>query len=115
MSLLSHFRLSHAAGLACVLGACFASGGVAQDSPWKKAAVPDVWKNPPDGENILQWYRCLVKVPEAWKGKDVLLVVEAADDAREFYVGGEKVGSFGDFPPKYRSGLGGTKQFKIDP
>jgi putative membrane-bound dehydrogenase-like protein len=88
---------------------------LAADPAWKPVAVPDAWKNPPDGENIFQWYRASVKVPAEWKGRELLLVVEAADDAREFYIGGEKVGSFGDLPPKYRSGLGGTKQFKIEP
>ncbi|MGI8977686.1 MAG: PVC-type heme-binding CxxCH protein [Pirellulaceae bacterium] len=88
----------------------------AADLPaWKPVAVPDAWRSPPDGENVLQWYRAAVKVPAEWKGKELLLVVEAVDDAREFYVGGEKVGSFGDLPPKYRSGLGETKQLRIDP
>ena len=118
MNALSPFRSSPSicTALACslLLGSAIVAKG-ADESPWKKAAIPDVWKSPPDGENIFQWYRCQVKVPADWQGKELLLVVEAADDAREFFVGGEKVGSFGDMPPKYRSGLGGTKQFKIDP
>ena len=41
------------------------------------------------------------------------LVVEAVDDAREVYFGGQKVGSLGEFPPAYRSGLGETKRLAI--
>jgi putative membrane-bound dehydrogenase-like protein len=107
------FFATHVGCLA--IAVCLASPTLSADPAWKPIAVPDAWKSPPDGENIFQWYRASVKVPAEWKGKELLLVVEAADDAREFYVGGEKVGSFGDLPPKYRSGLGGTKQFKIDP
>lgn len=86
----------------------------AEETPWKPVAVPDVWKSPPDGENIFQWYRCQVKVPAEWKGKELLLVVEAVDDAREFYVSGQKIGAFGEMPPKYRSGLGETKRLPVD-
>ncbi|MBC7853075.1 MAG: c-type cytochrome, partial [Pirellulaceae bacterium] len=101
------------AALACLVVGFGAT--IAADPPnWKPIAVPDAWKSPPDGENIFQWYRASVKVPAEWKGKELLLVVEAVDDAREFYVGGEKIGSFGDLPPKYRSGLGETKRLKID-
>src|SRR5687768_2624310 len=66
--------------IAClVIGFCLASPAFAADPPaWKPVAVPDAWKSPPDGENVFQWYRASVKVPADWKGKDLLLVVEAA-------------------------------------
>jgi putative membrane-bound dehydrogenase-like protein len=54
-----------------------------------------------------------VSVPAEWKGRPIKLFAEAADDAREFFVGGTKVGQFGDFPPKYRSGLGETTRFEV--
>jgi putative membrane-bound dehydrogenase-like protein len=41
------------------------------------------------------------------------LVVEAVDDAREVYFNGQKIGSLGEFPPKYRSGLGETKRLAV--
>lgn len=86
----------------------------ADASPWQAVAIPEVWRSPPDGENIFQWYRTNVAIPADWKGREVVLVVEAVDDAREIFVGGEKVGSLGEMPPKYRSGLGVTKRLAID-
>src|SRR5262245_54032293 len=83
----------------------------AQD--WKPAAVPDAWKNVPEGENIFVWYRCRVQLPADWKEREIALFVEAADDAREFFVGGSKIGQFGAFPPEYRSGLGVTTRFPV--
>ena len=47
--------------------------------------------------------------------RGLLRQVEAVDDAREFYVGGQKIGSLGEFPPVYRSGLGETKRLSIPP
>src|SRR5687768_2237668 len=83
----------------------------AQD--WQPATVPDAWKNVPEGENLFVWYRCRVHVPGQWKGKEIKLFAEAADDAREFFIGGTKAGQFGEFPPKYRSGLGETTRFAV--
>lgn len=83
----------------------------AQD--WKPATIPDAWKSVPEGENLFVWYRCRVNVPAQWKGREIELFVEAADDAREFFVAGSKVGTFGAFPPEYRSGLGETTRFPI--
>ena len=86
---------------------------VAHAQDWKPAAIPDAWKNVPEGENIFVWYRCRVHVPAEWKGREIALFVEAADDAREFFVGGSRVGQFGAFPPEYRSGLGATTRFPV--
>ena len=83
----------------------------AQD--WKPAAIPDAWKSAPDGENLFVWYRCRAKLPAEWKGRECSLFAEAVDDAREFYVGGAKIGGFGAFPPQYRSGLGESNRFPV--
>ena len=97
----------------CFALAWFTAAALLHAQDWKPAAVPDAWKNVPEGENIFVWYRCRVKVPAEWKGREIALFVEAADDAREFFVGGQKVGQFGAFPPEYRSGLGVTTRFPV--
>jgi putative membrane-bound dehydrogenase-like protein len=90
------------------------SGRTVAAEEWKPVTIPDAWKDVPEGEGIYQWYRCRVSIPAAWKGRRIELLAEAVDDAREFYVGGVRIGGFGEFPPRYRSGLGETKRMPID-
>ncbi|MBI3860278.1 MAG: hypothetical protein HY290_00120, partial [Planctomycetia bacterium] len=80
---------------------------------WKSVKVPDVWKNPPAGIDNLSWYRGFVTAPDAWKGKDLELFVEPTDAAHEVFFNGRKVGSAGEFPPFFRSGLGGADRFFV--
>ncbi|MFM7072225.1 MAG: PVC-type heme-binding CxxCH protein [Planctomycetota bacterium] len=77
----------------------------------KAVKIPDVWKNAP-GSGVF-WYRAWVELPAAASGQAGELFVEAADDARELFVNGEKVGSQGGFPPQYRSGLGDPEKFTV--
>ena len=85
----------------------------AAEPAWKEVAIPDEWKKAPAGEKGFLWYRANVTVPATWRDRKFELVVEAVDDAREFYFNGSKIGSLGDFPPAYRSGLGETKRLAI--
>ncbi|MBS0260921.1 MAG: c-type cytochrome [Planctomycetes bacterium] len=80
---------------------------------WKTVKVPDVWKNPPAGIDNLSWYRGFVQPPAAWKGKDLELFVEPSDAAHEVFFNGKRVGGAGEFPPFFRSGLGGTDKFFV--
>lgn len=95
----------------------------AQDSTppadgWHMVTVPDAWRKVPGGElkpiNGYSWYRCLVQVPESWKGTDLVLYTEALDDARASYVNGVNVGATGTFPPQFRSGLGEKGRYEVD-
>jgi putative membrane-bound dehydrogenase-like protein len=86
---------------------------LAADPAWKAVSVPDDWKKAPPGMNNHLWYRTQVQIPAEWKGRTLELVVEAADDAREFYLGGKLLGTLGSFPPQYRSGLGETKRLAV--
>jgi putative heme-binding domain-containing protein len=88
-------------------------GAHAAEPIWKEVVVPDEWKKAPAGEKGFLWYRAKVAVPTDWRGRTFELVVEAVDDAREFYFNGQKVGGLGDFPPTYRSGLGETIRLAI--
>lgn len=94
----------------CLAFAALASPAVAQD--WKTVKVPDVWKAAPG--NGIFWYRCWVDVPSSLAGESELFV-EAADDARELFVNGKRVGAQGAFPPKYRSALGDPERFPLPP
>lgn len=103
-----------ARALLVLLGAAgFANVAFAADEDWKKVAIPAAWKSAPSGQNIRLWYRAAVRIPADWKGRELSLAIEAVDDAREFYFQGEKIGSLGQFPPQFLSGLGQTQRFKI--
>ena len=79
----------------------------------KVVQVPDVWKNAPG--NGVFWYRAWVDVPAEWRARPAELFVEPADDAREIFVNGQSIGRAGDFPPRYRSGLGDNETFQLPP
>lgn len=87
------------------------------DPAWTTIAVPTVWRRPPSGKlaskDGFAWYRCWVKVPESWKGKNLSLYVEPVDDARAVYFNGTQVGAAGTFPPKFRSGLSEKSQHRV--
>ena len=81
----------------------------AQDAAWETVDVPSTWKRPrtlkPE-TNGFTWYRAVVSVPEEWRGEKTKFLSEPIDDAREYYINGIKIGSAGNLPPKFRSGLG---------
>jgi len=82
---------------------------------WRERAptmpVPGYWEQ--DGRfagyDGFAWYRCYVLAPEAWKGKDLTLMVPALDNSHESYFNGQKVGGAGSMPPKYANGLDSEK------
>ncbi len=96
------------------------SGGVthsltAQEpaTSWSIVKVPEVWKRTPPGLEGRAWYRAFVKLPAAWQGSNLEVFVEPSDAAHEVYFNGQKIGSAGEFPPFFRSGLGGTDRFFV--
>src|SRR5690349_9277198 len=86
---------------------------IAAEPAWKEVVVTEDWKKAPVGDKGFLWYRAKVSVPESWQGRQLELVVEAIDDAREIYFGGQMIGRLGEFPPNYRSALGETDRFSI--
>ena len=84
---------------------------------WTTVDVPSDWTRPRNSasENGFRWYRCVVKLPVDWKGKELSLYVEPVDDAREVYLNGVKVASLGAMPPKFRSGLGEDEKHTVAP
>ena len=55
----------------------------------------------------------MVRVPADWQGAELILFMEALDDARATYVNGTNVGATGTFPPRFRSGLGEKGRYKV--
>ena len=88
----------------------------AQDSAtqWTTVDIPSDWTRPRNGasENGFRWYRCIVKLPSDWDGKELSLYVEPVDDAREVYLNGVKVAALGAMPPKFRSDSGKTRSIR---
>ncbi len=101
--------------LACAIALPFATARVSAQpaADWKTVKVPEIWKDPPTGHDNLSWYRGFVKTPQAWKGKELELFVEPTDAAHEVYFNGKKIGGAGEFPPFFRSGLGGADRFFV--
>ena len=101
----------------CLLALLSAAPPRAVKDAWQLVPIPDTWKVPPAGKlaspDGFAWYRCLVKIPASWKGKDLDLFAEPVDDARAVYFNGVQVGAAGTFPPRYRSGLGEPARHKV--
>jgi glucose/arabinose dehydrogenase len=85
----------------------------AADVVWKEVVLTEDLKKAPAGEKGRLWYRAKVSTPAEWKGRKLELVVEAIDDAREIYFGGQLIGRLGEFPPEYKSALGETQRFAV--
>lgn len=85
---------------------------------WHTLPIPEAWRKVPAGDlepiNGHSWYRALVQIPADWKGDQLVLYVEALDDARGTYFNGALVGGTGTFPPSFRSGLGEQGEYEID-
>jgi len=107
-------RMLWTAGLlAGLLGGSAAPLAAQDEAGWQQVRVPEVWKKPPAGRGGYSWYRCLVKVPPAWRGRPLSIFLEPVDDAREVYLNGEKVAEAGSFPPRFRSGLGAPDRHDV--
>ena len=99
--------------LAVVLVALPARAADVDPSADKPVRVPDVFRQPERGRDGIGWYRCTVVVPATWAGRPLELFVEPFDVALEVLVNGRSVGGAGEFPPRFRSGLGGTDRFPV--
>ena len=109
-------RLGQLLLLICLLALIagrFSVVAAAAEPAWKEVVVTEDWKKAPVGEKGRLWYRAKVSVPSTWEGRQLQLVVEAIDDAREIYFGGQRIGTLGEFPPDYKSALGDTRRFDV--
>src|SRR5260370_40563637 len=84
---------------------------------WLTLKVPCAWKDADDA-NIAKhegfaWYRCFVKVPEGWKGKDLELVFQRVEEADEAFFNGDRVGATGTLPPKFDGDAISERRYKV--
>lgn len=109
-------RLPISTAVAWLWIATFGGGAWADDvdpGADKPVTVPEVFRQPERGLDGVGWYRCRVVVPATWEGRSLELFVEPFDAAVEVSVNGQPVGGAGEFPPRFRSGLGGPDRFRI--
>ena len=70
------------------------------DAEWETAEVPSYWDRGPgakhEGYDGVAWYRCFVRVPESWAGRELRLHVEHVDNHHVAYFNGVAVGE-GDY------------------
>jgi len=84
------------------------------DSGWQEVQLPANWEahgNPNDP--AFGWYRRRIEIPEAMRGKDILLAVGKVDDVDETFVNGEKVGAMGSLPPRYESAWEKPRRYRV--
>ncbi|MCP4642871.1 MAG: glycoside hydrolase family 95 protein [bacterium] len=92
------------------------SAQAADDSDaWDSIYVPGAWERNEayQGYNGMAWYRCFVRVPEEWKGKQLRLHLGTIDDADEVFFNGAKVGDRGSMPPNYQGDSGSPRRYGV--
>lgn len=70
------------------------AGGMLSAWAWELARVP----GPAAGEGF-SWYRCWVRVPEAWQGRRLILTIGATAGVDEAWFNGVRVAAHGSLPP----------------
>ncbi len=110
-------RAATAAVLAAGMVACCGGRAArAEGETWRLADVPGFWEKlggqfrKYDG---FAWYRCFVRVPADWKGRDLALNLGRIDDADETFFNGRKVGATGSMPPDYRGESRRVRKYKV--
>src|SRR5262245_50549756 len=87
------------------------------DDEWTTLRVPGGWKDDAekrfDKYDGFAWYRCFVKVPEQWRGKELQVAFYQLNNSIEVYWNGEKVGAAGVMPPDYRAAYGTNVRYTI--
>ncbi len=86
------------------------------DSGWERAPMPDVeWDARQPGANVVGWYRLHFAVPEAWRGRPLVVDLGMVLDADETYVNGRCIARNGGFPPAPVSAAGEPRCYEIPP
>ncbi|OGH56036.1 MAG: hypothetical protein A3G34_06695 [Candidatus Lindowbacteria bacterium RIFCSPLOWO2_12_FULL_62_27] len=84
------------------------------DSAWRKIRGGRSWEDQGHaGYDGVAWYRKWISIPKEWSGQDLILELGPIDDADVTYVNGRIVGSFGGFPPAFRSAWTAARVYRI--
>jgi putative membrane-bound dehydrogenase-like protein len=96
-------------------GAAFSA--MRQSDNWTVLRVPGGWKDAAEKrfENYdgFAWYRCFVRVPSGWQGKETQIAFYQLSSSIEVFWNGEKVGAAGVMPPDYRAAYGTNVRYAI--
>ncbi len=104
--------------LVCVVDFWTAGGVFAQAAKsWSALPVPGFFEDHAPkrygDHDGYAWYRAWVVIPEQWRDQPITLAVDLVDDAHQAFFNGQKIGSAGSFPPKYRSGLSVRRRYRV--
>lgn len=69
------------------------------DAEWKALRVPGLWQDQSWRFNGAVWYRAVVQIPAAWKGRVLKLDFGPIDDFDDTFVNGVRVGGIGPENP----------------
>ena len=69
-------------------------------SAWEVVQLPATWESHSDytEDNVYGWYRNTIRIPAAWEGRPIRLVLGQIDDADMAFFNGEMIGQTGGFP-----------------
>ncbi|MGE3174529.1 MAG: sialate O-acetylesterase [Planctomycetota bacterium] len=62
------------------------------DSDWIAVDQPHRWSDDLTRYDGIGWYRCIVTIPDAWDGRDLLLSLGPIDDMDDVWYGGRRIG-----------------------
>ena len=96
--------------LALAFAATLASAGAGE---WGLQRVPDYLRGAAGSQKGFVWYRCFVRVPAAWQGENLRLVLGKIDDCDVTFVNGARVGGTGRMPPRARSAHSRTRSYSV--
>ncbi len=105
-------------GLVCltVVAVAAMASAAADGAECGLLTVPGFWERAGgDSEHYdgFAWYRCFVKIPQAWEGLPLRLDLGRIDDADETFFNGARVGRTGRMPPKYKGASGSARQYTV--
>ncbi len=82
------------------------------DGSWAKIDVPATWQDEGYQDYTgFAWYRKTFAMPDGYEQQHLVLSLGRIDDTDEVFVNGHRVGGLGQFPPGYRSGHSGRRQY----
>ncbi len=91
-----------------------ASQGALPDPRWRPARFPHAeFDRIQSQNNVYGWYGCLVTVPNAVEGHDLVLDLGVIDDADVAYVNGVEVGKTGSFEDVGKSGWCRDRRYRV--
>lgn len=80
---------------------------------WMPVSFPHSFDKVQHQDNVYGWYACVLEVPEAFRGRDLLLDLGIVDDADATYFNGTKVGATGSFSDRNQSAWNRDRRYRV--